>query len=41
MRNFDKAVLRIDESLRDWFKPHTDKRKRKRPPGKLRIQNFR
>jgi len=33
MRNFDKAVLRIDESLRDWFKPHTDKRTGKRFKG--------
>lgn len=33
MNNFDKSLKRIDESLRDWFKPHRDKRTGKKFKG--------
>ena len=33
MTNFDKTILRIDESLRDWFKSHRDKRTGKKFKG--------
>lgn len=33
MTNFDKTIQRIDESLRDWFKSHRDKRTGKKFKG--------
>lgn len=33
MNNFDKAIEQIEESLKDWFKPHRDKRTGKKFKG--------
>ena len=33
MNNFDKAIQQVEESLRDWFKPHRDKRTGKKFKG--------